>query len=260
VEMEKRAQQHIYRLNPQTLSQFEAWVHHMQQKWEERFAALDTVLEREKKKLVKGEQERMNKKVEDTMRKVVLYMTMTCDGFFSGPRGELDWMSQTPDQELNDDIVALLAGFENGFIGYPTASGMIPYWANVAKNPSASKGEREIAQVVNQLHSIILSNKEETLDWENAELLVVKSDNDLVEAVAKVKRQPGGDLGVPGGIRTAQTFVRLGLIDEYVLMVHPVAIGDGKRVFTGRVNLELVSAKTYQSGVVRVCYRPRLRG
>ena len=50
VEMEKRAQKHVYRLNPQTLSQFEAWVQQMRQRWEERFAALDIVLEREKKK------------------------------------------------------------------------------------------------------------------------------------------------------------------------------------------------------------------
>ncbi len=57
VEMEKRAQQHVYRLNPQTLSQFEAWVQQMKQRWEERFAALDTVLESEKQKLVKGTQE-----------------------------------------------------------------------------------------------------------------------------------------------------------------------------------------------------------
>jgi len=85
---------------------------------------------------------------------------------------------------------------------------------------------------------------------------VVKRDQDLVEAVNKMKQQPGKDLGVPGGIRTAQTFVRLGLIDEYVLMVHPVAIGNGQRVFTDRVNLELVSTKTYKSGVMRVCYRP----
>ncbi len=198
----------------------------------------------------------MNNNAEDTMRKVVLYMTMTCDGFFSGPHGELDWMSQAPDQELIDDIVALFQGFDSGFIGYPTASEMIPYWLNVAKNPSASKDELAIAQVVNILHSIILSNKEEKLEWENTELLLVKSDNDLIEAVKKIKQQPGKDLGVPGGIRTAQTFVRLGLIDEYVLMVHPVAIGNGQHVFTDRVNLELVSTKTYKSGVMRVCYRP----
>ena len=189
------------------------------------------------------------------MRKVILNMTMTLDGFFSGPNGELDWMSQTPDQELNDDIVAFFQGVDQGFIGYPTASGMIPYWLNVAQNPSASKEERAIAQAVNTLHPFILSNREEKLEWENTELLVVKSDDDLVEAVKKIKQQPGKDLGVPGGIRTAQTFVRLGLIDEYVLMVHPVAIGKGQSVFTSRVNLELISVKTYNSGVMRVHYR-----
>ncbi len=191
------------------------------------------------------------------MSKVFLSMTMTLDGFFAGPHGELDWMSQAPDQELNDDIVTLFQGIDRGFIGYPTASGMIPYWLNVANNPSAfSKEERAIAEAVNTLRSFIVSHQEEHLEWENTELLLVKSDHDLVEAVQKIKQQPGKDLGVPGGIRTAQTFVRLGLIDEYVLMVHPVAIGDGQSVFTDRVNLELVSTKTYKSGVMRVCYRP----
>jgi DNA-binding transcriptional ArsR family regulator len=57
VEMEKHAQKRLYRLNPQTLSQFESWVTQMQQKWEERFTALDTILESEKKKLVSGTQE-----------------------------------------------------------------------------------------------------------------------------------------------------------------------------------------------------------
>jgi len=191
------------------------------------------------------------------MRKVFLNMTMTLDGFFCGPNGELDWMSQAPDQELNDDIVAFFQGIEQGFIGYPTASGMIPYWLGVAQNPAASKEGRAIAQAVNTLHPFILSNREEKLTWENTELLVVKSDDDLVEAVQKIKQRPGKDLGVPGGIRTAQTFVRLGLIDECVLMVHPVAIGKGQSVFTNKVNLELVSVKTYTSGVMRVHYRLR---
>ena len=110
---------------------------------------------------------------------------------------------------------------------------------------------------MNTLHPLILSNKEEKLEWENTELLVVKSDQDLVEAVKKLKQQPGKDLGVPGGIRTAQTFVRLGLIDEYVLMVHPVAIGKGQRVFTTGLTW-IGKHKDVPSGVMRVCYRPAL--
>ena len=53
------------------------------------------------------------------MRKVFLNMTMTLDGFFCGPNGELDWMSQIPDQELTDDMVAFFQGIDRGFIGYP---------------------------------------------------------------------------------------------------------------------------------------------
>ncbi|GHO90454.1 hypothetical protein KSF_005020 [Reticulibacter mediterranei] len=191
------------------------------------------------------------------MRKVLLNMTMTLDGFFCGPNGELDWMSQKPDQELNDDIVAFFQEVDDGFVGYPTASGMIPYWLGVAQNPSAPSEERAIAQAVNRLHTFILSNREEKLEWENTKQLVVKSDDELVEAVQKIKQQPGKDLAVPGGIRTAQTFVRLGLVDEYVLTVHPVVIGQGQSVFTTKVNLERVRVKTYKSGVMRVCYRPR---
>jgi dihydrofolate reductase len=86
---------------------------------------------------------------------------------------------------------------------------------------------------------------------------VVKSDDDLVDAVNKIKQRPGKDLGIPGGIRTAQSFVRLGLIDEYVLMIQPVAIGTGQSVFTTKVNLGLVSVKSYQSGVMRAHYRAR---
>jgi dihydrofolate reductase len=92
--------------------------------------------------------------------------------------------------------------------------------------------------------------------WPNAELLVVHDDEQLASAVRREKEKPGKDLGVPGGIRTARTLIRLGLIDEYVLTVHPVALSSGKRVFTGRTGLELIDARTYPSGVTRARYRP----
>src|SRR2546423_12384773 len=123
----------------------------------------------------------MNTHGEETMKKVFLYMTMTFDGFFAGPHGELDWMSQTPDQELTDDMVAFFQGIDGGFIGYPTARGMIPYWLNVANNPSASKAERAIAQAVTTLHPLILSHQAEQLEWENAAVPAAKRDQDLVE-------------------------------------------------------------------------------
>jgi dihydrofolate reductase len=190
------------------------------------------------------------------MANLVLTMTMSLDGFFSGPNGELDWMTQAPDPEFSRDNVAFFDRFDRGFIGYPTASGMLPFWLNVAGNPQAPADQRALAQAVNRLRPFLISNREEPVPWPNAELLVVHNDEQLADAVRKEKATPGKDLGVPGGIRTAQTFVRLGLVDEYVLTVHPVALGTGKRVFTGETRLELAGAKTYRSGVIRATYRP----
>jgi dihydrofolate reductase len=191
------------------------------------------------------------------LRRIFLYMTMTLDGFLAGPNNELSWMVQTEDQELNKDIIAVIASADSGILGFPTASGMIPYWSNVAKDPSASKNERDLARVINKIHSIVVSKKKEKVDWDNSELLVVKDDAGLVKAVNKLKQLPGKDIGVPGGVRTAQTLSRLGLIDEYILMVHPVAIGAGKRLFTEKADLELISMKAYRSGIIQVRYRPR---
>ncbi len=191
------------------------------------------------------------------MRKVVLYMTTTLDGFIAGPSNELDWMTGTPDQALNDDIVALLQASDAGFLGYPVAQGMIPYWESVAADTSASQASRDFAAAVNRLHRIIISNQPADLPWNNSELVVARDDDDLAAAVTELKRQPGSDLGVPGGVRTAQRFARLGLIDEYVLQVHPIAIGAGKPLFTQKAELQLISAKTYDSGFVRLRYQTR---
>ncbi len=191
------------------------------------------------------------------MRKLTLYMTMTFDGFFAGPNGELDWMVQTPDPELTADSVAFFDSFDEGFIGYPTGMGMIAYWTNIQKNPSAAENEQAIAKAVNKLHPILVSNREEQLAIDNAELIVAKDDRELIQAVTRIKERPGRDLGLTAGIRTAQNFVRLGLIDAYLFLVHPVTIGNGKRVFTSKASLELINTKTYRSGVMRVCYKPR---
>ena len=107
----------------------------------------------------------------------------------------------------------------------------------------------------NRLHAILISDREEPVPWPNAELLIAHDDEQLANAVRKEKARPGKDLGVPGGIRTAQTFVRLGLVDEYVLTVHPVALGRGQRIFDGQTSLELAGVKAYPSGVTRATYR-----
>ncbi len=107
---------------------------------------------------------------------------------------------------------------------------------------------RPIAGAIAKARAVVLSSEPVDARMDNAEVR---------EAVLAVKNQPGLDIGAPGGIRTARTLIRLGLVDEYVLMMHPVAIGAGQGIFTGRADLTLTNAKAYASGVTKLTYRPR---
>lgn len=197
------------------------------------------------------------------MRKVILNMNMTFDGFFN-----LDWMGPrpfTPDPELIEDNIARMRGSGEvatsrsggAFVGYSFYRGMVSYWRNVENSPESTESQRATARAVNASHKIVISRTEEKLEGENAELLVVKSDQDLVATVTRLKEQAGSDFALIGGVRTAQSFARLGLIDEYEVLVHPVVLGKGERVWTSRSDLSLVSVKAYQSGVMRVRYVSR---
>jgi dihydrofolate reductase len=190
------------------------------------------------------------------MRRVFLYMTTTLDGCVAGPNNELDWMTQTPDDEIVSDVVSILSAADTGLMGYPTGAGMIPYWRGVQNDPAAPPALLEIGRAVNRANRILLSKTEERVEWENTELVLVRNDDDLVRALAEIRRRPGKDIGVPGGVRTAQTLSRLGVIDEYIFMVHPVVLGNGKRIFSSKAGLELKSVKAYRSGVMQVRYQP----
>ncbi len=191
------------------------------------------------------------------MRRIFLYMVMTLDGYLAGLNDELDWFHVPEERELLDDIINILLPADTWIMGYPTAPGMISYWLAVPGNPSASYTDRAIAKVVNQFHTVVLSNTEVELNLDNSELVTVQNDRDLLDATVELKGRMGKDIYIPGGVRTAQKFARLGLVDEYILFVQPIAIGGGKPLFTSRVSLALSFAKTYQSGVVQLRYQPR---
>lgn len=189
------------------------------------------------------------------MSKIILNMSMSLDGFFAGPNGELDWLSSAPDEALNKDVLAFFERIDAGFVGYSTGVGMIPYWQHVAQDATASKESRALANAVSKLHAVLVSQKQETEIPDAASLLIAENDEQLREKVGAIKQQSGKDLAISGGIRLAQTFTRLGLVDEYQLTIHPVVLGQGQRVFTEKLKLQCVTSKLYGSGVVRATYR-----
>lgn len=181
------------------------------------------------------------------MRNVILLMHVSLDGFAAQPNGELDWVQF--DDQLVDDVGALTATADTALFGRVTYQMMEGYWPTAAESPTASKHDIEHANWLNHAPKIVFSRTLEQVDWENSRIV----RDHIPEEIARLKQQPGKNLLMIGSISTVQTFMRLGLIDEYRINVNPVVLGSGIPLFAGiqdMINLQLVHATTYPSGVV----------
>lgn len=108
-----------------------------------------------------------------------------------------------------------------------------------------------MADIMNAMNKIIFSKTLEQVEWDNSRL----ATGSPAEEIALLKQQSGKDIGVAGGARFAQTLSKQGLIDEYRLTVHPLALGSGMPLFVTPLTLKLVSVKTLTSGVAVSTYQ-----
>jgi dihydrofolate reductase len=188
------------------------------------------------------------------MRKVILQMQITLDGFVCGPNEELDWLDYDP--VMGQAHYELAKNADAALIGHNVAEGMAGFWPSMATNPDAPPNEVEFAKLMNDMQKIVFSTKEDKLDWANTTTCTVTDDDDLVRQVQEMKQQPGTYLILYGGVRTAQTFIKHGLVDEYRFDMCPVALGAGKAIFTDRTNLKLIESTAYASGAIGLVYQP----
>jgi dihydrofolate reductase len=102
---------------------------------------------------------------------------------------------------------------------------------------------------------VVTTTLKEPLEWNNSKL--IRGEN-VVEEIAGLKRQSGGDISISGSGILVRSLLRDDLLDELRLMVHPVVVGSGKRLFEegDRIALELVDSKAFSTGVVYLTYRP----
>jgi dihydrofolate reductase len=166
-----------------------------------------------------------------------------------------DGIMETVVPKLTNDADTLL-------LGRVVADELLGYWLTAETNdPTLSSGGLAYARWVTGVHKAILSNAEEQLPWENCELLLVITDEDVQRAVSALKRKPGKNIVVHGGVRTVQDLARLNLIDEYQLVVHPVAQGGGGPLFKDlphNLKLQLMEVVELKAGAVFLRYRPTL--
>ncbi|MGK9250636.1 dihydrofolate reductase family protein [Paenibacillus humicus] len=188
------------------------------------------------------------------MRKLVLFLHASLDGFVEGPNGEMDigWISY--DADLEKHAKEILSTADTVVWGRGTYEMMHNYWPSVPSNPSASQHERDHAEWIEKTAKIVFSTTLEKVEWNNSRLV----NEDVEEAIKTLKQQPGKDMVILGSPRLAHHLMQLDLIDEYKITVSPVLIGKGLPLFQGlkeKINLRLIENKTFDSGAIGLVYQ-----
>lgn len=183
------------------------------------------------------------------MSKIVYSMIVSLDGFIARPDGSLDWII------IDDELHRFFnhqARDEGVFLyGRRLYETMVAYWPTADANPSAADVEVEFARIWRDKPKLVFSRTLERAEWNSTLVREVNPDE-----IQRLKLQSQGSLGV-GGADLAATFMRLGLIDEYQLVVQPVILGSGIPFFPtmdDTIKLRLVETRTFQSGAVLLRY------
>jgi dihydrofolate reductase len=186
------------------------------------------------------------------MRKVIVAMQVTLDGFIEGPNGELDW-AMKEDEETWKDVFDLQRSADTLLLGRVMYPAFEKYWLAAPTNPSSTKNEIEYARLADNMQKIVFSKTLEKVEWKTTRIV----KDHIAEEILKMKQQQGKDMVLLGGAGLVSTFVNLGLIDEYHLLVNPLVLGGGKPLFKDvkeRHTLKLIKTKTFKSGKVVLHY------
>jgi dihydrofolate reductase len=178
------------------------------------------------------------------MRKVIVSIFVSLDGSFEGPNKELDW--HVWDDEMEQYMGDLLNNVDAILLGRVAYQLLADYWPSSTEN---------LAPRLNNLPKIVFSKTLEKAEWNNSRLV----KENIKDEISKMKQQPGKDLVLFCGADIASTFLQLGLIDEYRIIVNPVVLRSGKPFFKDikdKLNLNLLKTKTFSCGNVILYYEP----
>ena len=188
------------------------------------------------------------------MRKLIASTIVSVDGYFAGPNGEIDWFKgkhSDEDKEFSDEV-SKKAGLL--LFGRTTYEMMKSFWPT----PNGARSDPVMAEVRNRTPKIVFSEttkpEEDDPVWKEVRVLHEIDP----EGIISLKMHGVGGTTILGSGTIVQQMVRLGLIDEYQMMVVPVILGTGKYLFKDvkRLNLELIGTKVSRNGGVLVTYRP----
>ncbi len=181
------------------------------------------------------------------MRKLVYAINITLDGC-------CDHTKMIPDEELLEYSAHLLRDVDLMVFGRKTYQLMVPYWPDVATDPSATKADKEFADTFVSINKIVFSRSLDGVEGKNTRIV----RTNLQDEIRKLKQGQGKNILV-GGVNIPSQLMELGLIDEYYFTVHPIIAGEGTRLLGGvslpeKLQLKLVESKISKSGSVALHY------
>jgi dihydrofolate reductase len=185
------------------------------------------------------------------MRKLVLFMHVSLDGFVTGPNGEMDWIKV--DDEMFEFAGERTNQSDTALYGRVTFDMMDAYWPTAADQPNPSKHDVEHSSWYKQVDKIILSR---TMKGKNVNKAKIVSDN-IADEIQQLKNAKGKEIIIFGSPSASHSLMRENLIDEFWLFVNPILVGKGIPLFKDiedKMNLKLISNHAFDSGVVCLHY------
>jgi dihydrofolate reductase len=185
------------------------------------------------------------------MRKIILSLHTSLDGFVGGPKGEIDWVRI--DQEIFDLVGKFTDEADTALYGRVTYQMMENYWPTAADKPDASKHDIEHSKWYNKVDKIVLSRTMKNKPPDKTRFV----SSNINEEIRNLKNQEGRNILIFGSPTVGHYLMSHNLIDQYWLFVNPVILGQGIPVFSGireKTNLKLVQAKVFQCGVTGLNY------
>jgi dihydrofolate reductase len=186
------------------------------------------------------------------MRKLKLQVQMSLDGYVARPNGDGDWIwIGKTDPAILDHVVAIADTCDTILLGRKMTREFVDHWENTLTNKQGDV-EHPLARKMVEMRKVVFSHTQTAIKGQNVEV----ESGELVEAVKKLKRQPGKDIIVYGGASFVSSLISSNLIDEYYIFRRPVAIGSGLPIFKEQKLLALESTHSYKNGVMLHKYLP----
>ena len=187
------------------------------------------------------------------MRKLIVSMNLSIDGYLSGPDCELDWHFECWTKEMGDALCSELAKADTILLGRVTYTAMSEYWPLKAADPSCRGEDFAFANMMNSYSKIVFSKTIHSTLWNNTKLI----HGNLVYELKRMKQERGKNIIVYGSSLLVDSLIKYELVDEYQLWLHPVVLGKGTRLFkkfNQPLNLRIVKTEQFNSGVLLLHY------